>query len=63
MATPAYVLLGADGIVEKVHSTEIGGMSPSSGPKDLEKLIDRNYSALREIPLVNGKILIVLQKP
>lgn len=67
MAKSAYVLLGAGGIVERVHSTEIGTTSgagvPTTGATEVESLIAFAYVAKREIPLDGGKVLLVMEKP
>ncbi len=67
MAKPAYVLLGTGGIVERVHSTDIGSSSgagvPTTGASEVESLIAMGYVAKREIPLDGGKVLLVMDKP
>ena len=62
MAKTAYVLLGTGGIVERVHTPDIGAV-PTTGASDVEALISFGYVAKREIPLDGGKVLLVMEKP
>lgn len=63
MAKPAYVILSNLGVVVKTHSTDVGGPAPTAGATDLEQLITLGYQQKREVPLTEGGMLVVLERP
>jgi hypothetical protein len=63
-ALAAYVILDNNGTVVKCHNG--GGATPgvpTSGPGDLESLINAGWLQKREVALDGGRVLIVLEKP
>jgi hypothetical protein len=59
MPKPAFIILRPDGEVLKTHSPDL----TSTTARDVETLIVSGYQPIREIALIDGRVLLILSKP